>query len=91
MLVGPTPKIVTDSLSISYWYCTIYPRLLPDEHRIRIQSLLTNLHSIEGLSLSVDRPEQPEEDVVNPACDTLLAKADISDQYREALQHKKLV
>lgn len=91
MTIDRLPTLLTDSRDISYWFCEIYPRLLPDKHRSRIQSLLNNLHSIEALSLSVARPEQPEEDVVNPACDTLLAKPDISDEYREALQHKKLV
>lgn len=91
MTVEGFPQPLTDSLDISYWFCSVYPRLLPAQHESFIQRILREIHSIEGLSLSAARPKQPQEDVVNPACDTILVKHDINEQYREALQYKKLV
>ncbi|KAK9419691.1 hypothetical protein SUNI508_07177 [Seiridium unicorne] len=91
MTVEGLSSPIADSLDISYWICQIYPKLLPEKHQSKIQSLLSQLHSIEALSLSAARPEHEKEDVVNPACDNALARTDISEPYRRALEYKKEV
>jgi hypothetical protein len=91
MTVSALPSPMADSLDISLWFCQRYPRLLPEKYQTKIRDLLAQIHSIEALSLSAERPEQPEEDIVDPACDELLAKSDISDIYRQALEYKKEV
>lgn len=91
MTVQGLPSPLADSLDISYWLCQIYPSLLPENHKPKIQSLLSELHLIEGLSVSAARPEQSEEDLEDPACDEILKQKDISVEYRQALEHKKEV
>jgi hypothetical protein len=91
MVVEGLVSPIADSLSISYWFCDVYPELLPETHGSQIRTLLSQLHSIEALSLSAARPEQPEEDIVDPSCDQVLGRTDISDAYRHALQCKKEV
>ncbi|KAH6644959.1 hypothetical protein BKA67DRAFT_586560 [Truncatella angustata] len=91
MSVQGRPEALTNSQAISYWFCELYPKLLPKAHREVIEVLLGQLHSIEGLSLSAPRPEDPQEDNVDPACDNLLARTGISDEYRRALEYKKEV
>lgn len=91
MVVDGLAAPIRDSLEISYWLCTIYPKLLPQSHEVKIRTWLSELHAIEGLSLSAARPEQPKEDIVDDACDELLADTDSSDEYRRALEYKKEV
>lgn len=84
---------LTDSLDISYFFCRKYlPKMLPELHKDRIQELLTKLHDISGPSLSVKEESITEELMVewpNPQLYKLLARNDISDDYRRALEFKK--
>lgn len=91
MVVEGEPAPVPDSLNISYWFCSVYPRLLPQTQEAKIKNYLSQLHSIEAISLSAARPEQPQEDNLPTACDEMLANTGISDEYRLALEHKKEV
>ncbi|KAI0129753.1 hypothetical protein BJ170DRAFT_617442 [Xylariales sp. AK1849] len=91
MTVGGVSTPIADSLDISYWFCDVYPGLLPEKHRSLIRNILGELHSIEGMSLSAPRPEQPEVDNEDPAVDTLLAKTNISSEYRYALEYKNSI
>ncbi|KAH8649043.1 hypothetical protein BX600DRAFT_474402 [Xylariales sp. PMI_506] len=92
MTVDGLPAPLTDSLDISYWFCEVYPRLLPEERKTQIQGYLSRIHAIEGLSLSAAKPDDPEEDIEeNPAISEILARTDISDEYRKALEHKRIV
>ncbi|KAE8381938.1 hypothetical protein BDV26DRAFT_288914 [Aspergillus bertholletiae] len=71
------PAPLTDSLSISYWVCEQQPSLIPETHRTTIQRLLSQLHRIQ----TDNNP--------NPVVDDLLARNDISPQYRRALEYKR--
>ena len=89
-LTGPgLDPPLTDSLDISYWLCSFYPGLLPREYEVTIRTLLSKLHDIQALSLSVTDKEDRSEVVPCPAVDALLAKADISFHYRQALEYKR--
>ncbi|KAF7587652.1 hypothetical protein BBP40_006908 [Aspergillus hancockii] len=70
------PAPLTDSLSISYWICEQHPSLIPERHRTTIQRLLSQLHRIQ-----VENP--------NPAVDDILARDDITPEYRRALEYKR--
>ncbi|ETS80556.1 hypothetical protein PFICI_08085 [Pestalotiopsis fici W106-1] len=83
----PTP--LTDSLDISYWLCNHFPGLLPEAHKPVIQQFLTQLHGFEGLSLSVPSKADRQEGVPNPSLDALLARSDITPEYKRALEYKK--
>ncbi|KAI1840459.1 hypothetical protein JX266_013343 [Neoarthrinium moseri] len=91
MTVQGRPAPLTDSRDISYWFCEIWPNLLPKNHEGKIHDLLAQLHAIEGISLSVPRPEQPNKDLLNKDCDKILARTDISDTYRRAVEYKRQV
>ena len=87
VLASPLP----DSLAMSYHFCEHhYPGLLPEAHRQVIQDLLSKVHDIEGSSLSVKNPRKElTVEVPNPGLDKLLERADISEEYRRALESKK--
>lgn len=89
-LAGPgLDPPLTDSLDISYWFCVSHPELLPTEHEKTIRDLLSNLHNIQALSLSVRDKNVRREGVPCPAVDELLAREDIGSQYRQALEYKR--
>ncbi|KAK7960708.1 hypothetical protein PG996_011350 [Apiospora saccharicola] len=81
---------ITDSLDISYWLCDMFPHLLPQQHEATIRRLLRDLHAIEGISITIRRREGPEEDLIDPCVDKALARDDISPEYRQALEAKKI-
>lgn len=87
VLASPMP----DSLDMSYHFVEqYYPGLLPEVHREIIQDLLSRVHAIEGSSLTIKEPRQElTVEVPNPGLDVLLARTDISDEYRRALEYKK--
>lgn len=80
---------LTDSLEISYFLCRrFFPRLLGGAREPAATSLLSKLHSIPALSLSV-APEYCMNFLPFPAVDALLADPAISAEYRGALELKK--
>ena len=85
---GSLPSPLTDSLDISYWLCIYYPHLLPAVHESTIRSMLSQLHDIQALSLTI-RKEYWADGVPAPSVDALLSKTDISTAYRHALEFKR--
>ncbi|KAK8091714.1 hypothetical protein PG997_002075 [Apiospora hydei] len=81
---------ITDSLDISFWLCDMFPQLLPPQHEATIRRLLRDLHAIEGISITIRRREGPEEDLIDPCVDNMLARDDIGPEYRQALEVKKI-
>lgn len=91
MTIEGTATPITDSLDISYWLCNLLPHLLPLEHEPTIRRLLRDLHAIEGISVTIRRRDGPEEDLIDPCVDDALARDDISPEYRQALEAKKIL
>ncbi|KAK6852144.1 thioredoxin-like protein [Apiospora arundinis] len=89
MVIEGTAAPITDSLDISYWLCGMFPQLLPRQHEATIRRLLRDLHAIEGISVSIRRRDGPEEDLIDPCVDDMLARNDLSPEYRQALEAKK--
>lgn len=84
---------LTESLDISNFICREYfPEMRPKDHEVEIDELLSKLHAIEGLSLSV-KEERIKEDwtveILDPGLEKLLARDDLSDEYKKALWFKK--
>lgn len=93
-LTGPKLSApLTDSVDISYWLCGHYPNLLPPDHESTIKYMFTKLHDLPIFALSARRESMPPEWQTNgippTAIDALLAKPDISPEYRRALEHKR--
>lgn len=80
---------LTDSISISLYLAeNHYPALLPAKHAAVIKDLLQRFHSIYGLSFGNKNPT-PEMVKHNPSpVEDLLKRADISPEYRKALETK---
>lgn len=91
MTVEGLPAPLADSRDISYWFCEVYPKLLPEQHRAKIIGYMTRIHEIEGISVSANRPAEPEKDFRDPACGRILARTDISPEYRKAVEFKDSV
>ena len=86
-----SPKLhspITETLDITYLVCRSYPKLMPPEHSDIIKVLLFELKSIEPFSLCFPPPENRAEGSPNPYIEELLARPDISDTWRKALQYK---
>jgi glutathione S-transferase len=80
---------LTDSLAISLYLAeTHYPALLPAAHADLIRELLDRIHRISGLSIN-NKKATPEMQKYNPSpVQEILARTDISPEYRKALQFK---
>lgn len=91
MTANVLPSPMPDSLDMSYHFVEhYYPGLLPEAHRQLIQDLLSKIHDIEGSSLTIKEPRKELTiEVPNPGLDELLARTDISNEYRRALEYKK--
>ncbi|KAK8076268.1 hypothetical protein PG994_003540 [Apiospora phragmitis] len=90
MAADGTAASITDSLDISYWLCGMFPQLLPPQHEATIRRLLRDLHAIEGISITIRRREGPEEDLIDPCVENMLARDDIGPEHRQALKAKKI-
>ncbi|KAK8022572.1 hypothetical protein PG993_013339 [Apiospora rasikravindrae] len=90
MTIEGAASPITDSLDISFWLCNLFPQLLPSQHEATIRRLLHDLHAIEGISITIRRREGPEEDLIDPCVDNVLARDDIGPEYRQALEAKKV-
>lgn len=93
VLISEGRETLTDSLDISYFFCREYfPKMLPKPHEQKIRELLSKLHAIQGMSVSVNQDKITEQRAVemkDPKLEELLAIGDHSDRYRKALLFKK--
>lgn len=92
MLVSKwTPsRTIPDSLEITLYISSHYPRLLPKEQEAQIRRLMAELHSLNYFSLSF--PDRPS--IAQGLKDTVLLRlnrTDISDRHRKALEYKLTV
>ena len=79
---------MSESLRITLYISESYPQLLPTVHQKTILSLLDELHAISAYSLSFPPPKDGSPLRPSPKLTELLARPDISDAYRKALEHK---
>ena len=88
-MTGPSLAApLADSRDISYWLCTHYPGLLPAAHESAIREMLARQHAVNAYALSVPVEDRVEV-MPTPAIDALLARDDISPEYRRALETKR--
>lgn len=84
---------LTDSLDISYLFCREYfHEMLPRKHKAEIEKLLSDLHAIQGFSLSVKEEKiKPgwADEILDPGLEELLGRDDLSEEYQKALRFKK--
>lgn len=87
----PRLEVTTESAVISKFFGEKYfPRLLGGAHRGEVDRLLAKIHEIQAFSLSVKSPTKEQAvEVPDPGQDERLARADISDKYRRALEYKR--
>jgi glutathione S-transferase len=80
-------KPMPESVDISYYICKWYPSLLPVQHEQVIRDLITELHGINYRLLTFGIVTKYPKTNVTFIKDTL-ARPDISDRYRKALEFK---
>ncbi|KAJ3497129.1 hypothetical protein NLG97_g2140 [Lecanicillium saksenae] len=86
---GSLTEPLPESLAISYWLSSHYPRLLPEAREKDIRQLLSDIHSIQGMCLSVERGTRMEK--VPCDADEPLQRTDLSPEYRQALEYKQRI
>lgn len=84
---------LTDSLEISYFFGKeFFHEMLPHKHKAEIEKLLSDLHAIQGFSLSVKeekiKPDWTDE-ILDPGLEELLGRGNLSENYQKALRFKK--
>ena len=86
MLVPPEPQAapIPESVYITFYIAERYPNLIPND---RVPALLKELHTVNFFSLSFTKRPRTAKPVVLQ----LLARQDISDRYRKALEYKVTV
>ncbi|OAQ98095.1 hypothetical protein LLEC1_00802 [Akanthomyces lecanii] len=84
---GGLSQPMPESLDISYWLCSHYPRLLPEAKESKIRQLLRDLHAIQGQCLSI--PKGRRMDKIPCDADEPLQRDDLSPEYRRALEYKQ--
>lgn len=87
----PHLEVTPESTAISKFFGeNFFPGLLGGQYKGDVDRLLGQLHQIQAFSLSIKSPtEQQAVEVPDPGLNDLLARADISDKYRRALEYKK--
>ncbi|KEF51398.1 uncharacterized protein A1O9_12547, partial [Exophiala aquamarina CBS 119918] len=87
-LTSPTlDKPIADSLEITFYLLKHYPGLMPKSHEEESLALLKAVHDLNYFALSFpDRPQVVAGFV--KAIRDRLARDDISDEYRDALEYK---
>ncbi len=78
---------IPDSSVITEYLAERYPSLLHPEHKTTIETLLAELHEIAYVVLSFKPEERRAEGIIDDVR-ALIAREDISEKYREALQRK---
>ena len=92
VLVNPTllEAPIPDSLKMTFYMASRYPDLIPSAHEAQIRQLLLDLHALNYFSLSFPGREHVAQGF-REAILRRLAKPDISDRYRKALEYKLTV
>lgn len=87
----PRLEVTTESAAISRFFGEFFfPGLLGGAHRGEVDRLLEKIHEIQAFSLSVKNPTKEQAvEVPDPGMDALLARTDISEKYRRALEYKR--
>ncbi|OQV08105.1 Glutathione S-transferase, domain-containing protein [Cladophialophora immunda] len=84
------PKPIADSMEITYYLFELYPSLCPPQHAATIRELIQELHGISFLALAFFKPRhQAWIKNITSYTDERLARADISVEYRNALEWKR--
>lgn len=85
-------QVTTESVLISNFFgANFFPGLLGGAHRGEVDRLLAKIHEIQAFSLSIKSPTKEQAvEVPDPGQDERLARTDISDKYRRALEYKKV-
>ncbi|PHH64066.1 hypothetical protein CDD81_5059 [Ophiocordyceps australis] len=81
-----------DSRDIAKWLCAKQPRLLPQEHRDVIESLMDKIYAFHATALLVapeDRKDDLKESLPNKAA-AMLERSDLSEGHRRALEIKSV-
>lgn len=88
----PRLEITTESVVISKFFGEkFFPGLLGGAHTEEVDRLLAKIHEIQAFSLSVKSPTKEQAvEVPDPGQDERLARTDISDKYRRALEYKRV-
>lgn len=91
-LAKPRLEVTTESVVISEFFGEkFFPGLLGGAHRGEVDRLLAKIHEIQAFSLSIKSPTKEQAmEVPDPGQDERLARTDISDKYRRALEYKKV-
>ncbi|PHH76894.1 hypothetical protein CDD82_3764 [Ophiocordyceps australis] len=82
-----------DSRDIAKWLCAKQPRLLPQEHREVIESLMDKIYAFHATALLVaseDRKDDFKESLPNKAA-AMLERSDLSEGHRRALEIKSVL
>lgn len=87
----PYLEVMPESTAISKFFAErFFPGLLGGSHQGEVDRLLEQLHQIQAFSLSIKSPTEAQAvEVPDPGLNELLARTDISDKYRRALEFKK--
>ena len=83
-------KPLAESLDITLYLAKHYRTLIPETHKVEIESLLGELHSVNYFTLSYGLKAQVPMAMVNLILEQL-RNPDISSRYREALLYKLAV
>lgn len=88
----PRLEITTESVVISKFFGEkFFLGLLGGAHREEVDRLLAKIHEIQAFSLSVKNPTKEQAvEVPDPGQDERLARTDISEKYRRALEYKRV-
>jgi glutathione S-transferase len=87
VLVGPDDLKVTDSLEITKFLASRYPRLIPVDLAGIITSMLNQLHQVWFVSLSFTAQEGRGAGLVRMIRD-IMAQPSSSESYKAALERK---
>ena len=80
--LGPIP----DSVDITYFFASRYPSLVPKEHERDVKKLLADLHDINFFSLTfTGKPEMQQKNIASLQ---KTMEGDVSERYRNAIEHK---
>ncbi|KAL1875464.1 hypothetical protein Daus18300_003203 [Diaporthe australafricana] len=84
-------EVTTESVAISKFFGeSFFPGLLGGAHKGEVDNLLKSIHEIQAFSLSIKSPSKEQGvEVPDPGLDALLARTDISGNYRRALEYKR--
>ena len=87
----PRLEVTTESAAISKFFGeNFFPGVLGGAHRGEVDRLLEKIHEIQAFSLSVKNPTKEQAvEVPDPGLNALLARTDISEKYRRALEYKR--